>query len=98
MRDIENPGAKTGAGEFRACIEIMHPRADELLATVDADNTPQVRCSAAGGILRCEITVDGMGTLLATLDDLLACIDIAEKVFECSDGSTRPPVNGGKTD
>jgi hypothetical protein len=48
--------------------------------------------------LRCEIAVDGIGTLLATLDDLLSCIDVAEKVFKVGDGSTRPPVNGGKTD
>jgi hypothetical protein len=69
-------------------VEIEHSRADELLAAVNADNTPQVCCTVVDGVLRCEITVNALGTLLATLDDLLACLDIACRVLNGPDDSS----------
>jgi len=82
LGEDENSGATVKGDKFRAVIEIKHSRANELLATVDADNTPEVRCVVIDGVLRCEIAVDGLGTLLATLDDLLACLDIAVRVLD----------------
>jgi len=83
------PDETANNDKFRAVVELKHPRAGELLAAVDADNTPQVRCSVVDGVLRCEIAVDGPGTLLATLDDLMACLDIAEKVLDGEDSTTQ---------
>jgi hypothetical protein len=74
------------SGAFQAVVEIKHPRAAELLAAVDADNTKQVRCTVVDDLLRCEIAVDGIGTLLASLDDLLACLEIASGVLDASEG------------
>ena len=82
---------------FRAVVELEHPRAADLLAAVKADNTPQVLCSVAGGVLRCEVSVGNLGTLLATVDDLLACLGIAASVLDGAE-PLAPPENGWPQD
>jgi hypothetical protein len=53
--------------------------AHRLAAAVAADNPPHVRARAEGTVLMIRVSAASPASLRATLDDLLACVQAAER-------------------
>ncbi len=68
-------------GTGRLVIEFEdEATAEAVLQAVEVDNEGYVTSERRGAAVFSETEADNLGTLLQTLDDLLACIGVAEKV------------------
>jgi hypothetical protein len=66
---------------MRARLVFFGPYAEKIAQALEPDNLPGMSMAARGGRLALEFSSEKMGTLLATLDDLLMNIKIAEETF-----------------
>ncbi len=69
---------------FRAVIEFRLENTDtasRLLGSIEADNQDFVRTELNGGTLICRVEAKTAASLRHTLDDLLACADLAESLL-----------------
>lgn len=59
--------------------------AEALWRAIGPDNLPSMVMNAEGEQLKFEFSVQKIGTLLATLDDLLMNLKIAEETLVCAE-------------
>jgi hypothetical protein len=57
-------------------------KAQTLLKAIELDNGPYVKAELIGGCLRLNTDAATLGSLLRTVEDLLACLRLAESVGE----------------
>ncbi len=65
----------------RARLSIASCDARLIAQSISADNLPYVRTHYEDGLVITEVEVDGIGSLLATLDDILVNIKVANDVL-----------------
>ena len=59
--------------------------ADALARAIEPDNLPELAMKANGAGMSFEFSFQKIGTLLATLDDLLMNLKIAEEIWICAE-------------
>lgn len=69
----------------RARLSVESCDADRAARAVGADNLPYVRTRCEGGRVVTVVEVDGIGSMLATLDDILVNLKVASDVL-CGNG------------
>ena len=69
---------------FKAVLEFHlddAQAAEKLLRSIEADNEGFVESELDGGTLICRVEAETAASLRHTLDDLLACADLAQSVL-----------------
>jgi hypothetical protein len=70
---------------MRAMLTIHGKDAEALGRAIGPDNLPEMAMKAERESLNFEFSVQKIGTMLATLDDLLMNLKIAEEILVCGD-------------
>ena len=70
---------------MRATLTFHRKDAEALGRAIGPDNLPEMVMKAEGESLNFEFSVQKIGTMLATLDDLLMNLKIAEEILVCGD-------------
>jgi len=68
-----------------AKLTFQGKEAEALGLAIGPDNLPEMVMKADGESLNFEFSVQKIGTMLATLDDLLMNLKIAEEILVCGD-------------
>jgi hypothetical protein len=71
---------------MRARMVFSGEHAGDVARSLDPDNLPDMELEQSEEEFRVEFSVEKIGTLLATADDLLMNIKIAEDVLKREDG------------
>ena len=64
----------------RGKIVTPHKRPHIIMEAIRPDNTQNMRTTCKNGELITEFEIDGIGTLIATVDDYLLNLKIAEEI------------------
>lgn len=70
---------------IRALLAFQGKDAETLGRAISPDNLPEMFMKAEGEDLKFEFSVQKIGTMLATLDDLLMNLKIAEETLVCGE-------------
>jgi hypothetical protein len=70
---------------IRAALTFQGKDAGTMGRAIGPDNLPEMVMKAEGENLRFEFSVQKIGTMLATLDDLLMNLKIAEETLVCGE-------------
>ena len=70
---------------MKARLTFMGMGAEALGRAIEPDNLPEMAMKADGDHLSFELSVQKIGTLLATLDDLLMNLKVAEETLVCAE-------------
>ena len=70
---------------INARLTFMGKDANALARAIEPDNLPEMAMKADREGLSFELSVQKIGTLLATLDDLLMNLKIAEETWVCAE-------------
>ena len=70
---------------MRATLIFQGKDAEALGRAIGPDNLPEMVMKAEGEHLKFEFSVQKIGTMLATLDDLLMNLKIAEETLVCGE-------------
>ncbi len=66
---------------MRAKLAFCGQHAEVVARSLDPDNLPGMKLETSGDVLKIEFSAEKIGTLLATADDLLMNIKIAEDIL-----------------
>jgi hypothetical protein len=67
-------------------IVTPHKRYHIIMEAIRPDNTQNMRTTSKNGEIITEFEIDGIGTLIATIDDYLLNLKIAEEIASDDDG------------
>jgi hypothetical protein len=70
---------------MNAMLTFLGEDAEAIGQAIGPDNLPGMVMKAGGGHLKFEFSVQKIGTMLATLDDLLMNLKIAEETLVCGE-------------
>lgn len=70
---------------MKAKLAFRGKEAETLGRAIGPDNLPEMVMEAEGEHLKFEFSVQKIGTMLATLDDLLMNLKVAEETLECGE-------------
>lgn len=70
---------------IKSRLTFMSKDAEALGRSIEPDNLAEMIMKAEGETLSFELSVQKIGTLLATIDDLLMNLKIAEDIFVCGE-------------
>ena len=66
---------------IKSKIMLCGPNAKELAEAIEPDNLPNMSLKTEGNCLFLEFSVERIGTLLSTIDDLLMNMKVAEETL-----------------